>query len=425
MSTSIERRQRFEQASRTAVAAGAPLLVGIDTSALRQNLSRIRRRLSGRRLCAVFKADAYGHGISHVAPIVAEYTNFFAVVDNAEARCVLEHAPRAEILRLRPGGREEVSAALRVGLPIREPTATIEHARMLGWEARRHAQQLRIDIPIDVSGLGREGFSVADPEQLRSFLLTVANMEALSVASLSCHLVPRGGISVAQQKAILLEELARFLAIAETFSADCERCGHDSPQLSAFSTAASCIPELNQLIRQSDFQFFDRIGNDLFGSVSSSDFRDSGGTQVMTAASFVSAIFHRQYGETVGYERLYSVASPQGETVAVAPVGWSTYGREYQGIGKARNPGFVASWEGEVYELVGRQSMNMTTIRSQCGRARLLPDQQILLLANADLVPDTGSAPTVAVVAGRMGGVQHEFVTAAFGLARSAARFAF
>ena len=48
-----------------------PIRVRIDSAALRHNLDAARRRAPRSRICAVVKANAYGHGLARAARALA------------------------------------------------------------------------------------------------------------------------------------------------------------------------------------------------------------------------------------------------------------------------------------------------------------------------------------------------------------------
>lgn len=77
---------------------------------LRQTLSRLPEHT---RLCAVVKADAYGHGIENVVPLVIDQgVDHIGISSNAEARSVRDAGFGGRILRLRTATPDEVQGAL-------------------------------------------------------------------------------------------------------------------------------------------------------------------------------------------------------------------------------------------------------------------------------------------------------------------------
>jgi len=65
----------------------------IDADALRHNLTRVRQQAPGRRIIAVIKADAYGHGLLPVAQILRDQVDMFAVARLHEAVSLCEAQP--------------------------------------------------------------------------------------------------------------------------------------------------------------------------------------------------------------------------------------------------------------------------------------------------------------------------------------------
>ena len=66
--------------------SGRPTWAEIDLAALRANLAWVRARSGSRRVVAVVKADAYGHGAAATArALAAEGCDAFAVATLAEA----------------------------------------------------------------------------------------------------------------------------------------------------------------------------------------------------------------------------------------------------------------------------------------------------------------------------------------------------
>src|SRR5215212_6210120 len=84
----------------------------IDLAALERNLRLIRASLpSGIRYVAVVKADAYGHGLHHVAArLMHAGADLFAVANVTEAAALRELGPGWPILILSPLLEEEDEA---------------------------------------------------------------------------------------------------------------------------------------------------------------------------------------------------------------------------------------------------------------------------------------------------------------------------
>ncbi|WP_433718786.1 alanine racemase C-terminal domain-containing protein [Microbacterium laevaniformans] len=126
--------------------------VEVDTGAVAHNLGAVRDALGpGAHVCAVVKADAYGHGVDLVAPtLIARGVESFGVTSNEEARTVRATGFAGRILRLRAALREEVEdaaglAGLRPAMRLVSRIAAISAypaGRTVGYD-RTH----RLDAP--------------------------------------------------------------------------------------------------------------------------------------------------------------------------------------------------------------------------------------------------------------------------------------
>ena len=86
----------------------------IDLRALRHNYEEIKKNIrGGAKLCAVVKADAYGHGIGLLMPsIIAMGVPCVGVASNEEARVVRESGFKGQLIRVRTAALSELEAAL-------------------------------------------------------------------------------------------------------------------------------------------------------------------------------------------------------------------------------------------------------------------------------------------------------------------------
>lgn len=140
-----------------------PTQVITDLRAYQHNVQTIHRRLNGRcRLCAVVKADAYGHGIGLIAPAALHAgADTLAIVDNWEAQAIRDLGIDQPVIRLRPALREEAEEALRQGWHIEEAAGSLQAAQMLNDLGERFGVRVSVHMKLDV-GMGRMGFCGED-----------------------------------------------------------------------------------------------------------------------------------------------------------------------------------------------------------------------------------------------------------------------
>lgn len=131
--------------------------VEVDTAAIDHNIRTIRAELGrGAELCAVVKADGYGHGADLVAPLlIRDGVGVIGVTANEEAALVRSQGFTGRILRLRPGTRAEIDDALRHG--VEEWVGGIEHARTVASVARARGRRIRAHLSLNSTGLSRDG----------------------------------------------------------------------------------------------------------------------------------------------------------------------------------------------------------------------------------------------------------------------------
>ena len=153
----------------------------IDLDALKNNFENLRARvLSGVKIMAVVKADAYGHGAQRCSRVLELIGADYFAVSNIE-----------EALELRKCGIEKPVLILGYTPPQYAPTLalndisqavySLEYARLLSEEAIKNFLTVNVHIKID-TGMSRIGFLYHDTETDSGSLDEI--MEALSLPGL-------------------------------------------------------------------------------------------------------------------------------------------------------------------------------------------------------------------------------------------------
>ena len=128
----------------------------IDLNAIRYNIVNIKKRLtSDTKICAVIKADAYGHGAVPIARYLSDIVDFFAVATMDEAIELRTNDIRIPILILGYVHPDNVFKAVENN--IRFTVYTLEMAKELSQRLAAINQKLKIHIKID-TGMNRIGF---------------------------------------------------------------------------------------------------------------------------------------------------------------------------------------------------------------------------------------------------------------------------
>ena len=114
---------------------------------------------SGRRLCAVLKADAYGHGIKQVVPLMqAQGVGCTGITSNAEARAVRAAGFEGTLIRLRAATPDEVDNALDAR--IEEQVSSLAIAEKLK-AIKVAGHTVRAHLALNALGMSRDGLEIA------------------------------------------------------------------------------------------------------------------------------------------------------------------------------------------------------------------------------------------------------------------------
>jgi len=258
-----------------------PIRARIDSAALRHNLGAARLRAPRSRICAVVKANAYGHGLARAARAFAAAEGL-ALIELEAALELRRTGERRPILLLQgffsPEELEPIAAhGLTTVVHDPEQLAMLEEARLPG----------RIAVVAKLNtGMNRLGFPVED---LSGVLDRLRNCPGVGAVALMTHFADADG------KRGVRWQLERFEAATT---------GVDLPRSLANSAALLRYPESHK-----DWV---RPGIMLYGC---SPFPDEsaealGLKPAMTLASELIAVRDLRPGDSVGYGGTYTASGP-------------------------------------------------------------------------------------------------------------------
>jgi alanine racemase len=159
-----------------------PTAARIDLGALTHNFHEVTRRAEGRKVLAVVKAQAYGHGAisvsKHLLGLGADMLGVALVEEGRELR---ESGIDAPVLVMGPvtPGQADALVALRL-TPV---VFTRPAARALSDAARRRKTRIPVHVKID-TGMGRIGIA---PEAAAEFIGEVRKLDGVTVEGLMTH----------------------------------------------------------------------------------------------------------------------------------------------------------------------------------------------------------------------------------------------
>lgn len=156
-----------------------PLFATIDLSAIRHNYARAKACAPGRRVFAVVKANAYGHGAREVVSALPEADGFVVACLEEAAEVRGLHGSARVLLLQGCFEAGEYRMAAQLGLDV--VVQSREQAELL--LGSRLAQPLNVWLKLD-SGMHRLGFAAAE---LRDWHARLAGAEQVAELNLLSH----------------------------------------------------------------------------------------------------------------------------------------------------------------------------------------------------------------------------------------------
>ncbi|MBC8015775.1 MAG: alanine racemase [Sporomusaceae bacterium] len=180
-----------------------PVWAEIDLGAIAYNVGQIRKITAGStQICAVIKADAYGHGAVEVARTVLQAgADRLAVAIVSEALELRQAGFRVPILLL---GHTPVSqAAIVVDHDLTQTIYSMDLAQALSGAAAAAGKIVNVHIKID-TGMGRIGIR---PEDAGEFAEAVSALPGIKIEGVFSHLATADSYD----KSFAYEQYQRFM----------------------------------------------------------------------------------------------------------------------------------------------------------------------------------------------------------------------
>lgn len=302
----------------------------VNLAAIERNCARLRAQLGESALCAVVKANGYGHGAAPAArAALAGGATWLAVAAAGEAAELRAAGIDAPLIVLGALSAEELPVALAADADVvawSEPF--VAQLRDSGATARVH---LKLDV-----GMGRLG--TRDAEALLRVGELVAAAPGLTLAGAMTHFP-----SADEDVALTAEQLACFTVFAQRLRA----LEPDVLLHTANSAAALSLPDSRLDLVRCGIAVY---GLDPWGR----DPRDHGLEPALELRTYVAAVKPLAPGETVGYGATYTATEPIW--TATLPIGYG------DGFRRAFSSNGEIVIGGRRRPILGRVSMDNVTV---------------------------------------------------------------
>jgi alanine racemase len=307
----------------------------IDLDAVRQNCARLKSELGEAELCAVVKADGYGHGDEACAEAaLAGGATRLAVATAAEAERLgrrLAHVPLLTMGALAP---DELDTALEAGSEVAVWRGGF--LDLVAARARAHGRPARVHVKYD-SGMGRLGS--CDPEEVLELLRACAGSPDLEPAGIWTHFATADEA----ESSFFEEQLDRFAPLAEAAK-------REFPAILIHAANSAAVFRE----RRSHFDMA-RCGVAVYGlDPFQGDPAERGLRPALSLHSYVADVKPFDAGDSAGYGRTWR--AERDTCVGVLPLGYG------DGVRRGLSNNAEVLIGGRRFPLVGTVSMDNVTV---------------------------------------------------------------
>ncbi len=306
----------------------------IDVGAIERNTRRLRSRLEpATKLCAVVKANGYGHGATETArAALAGGATWLAVATATEAADLRQEFARVPILVLGPLDSEDLRVAIDADADIVAWSADFVRRAI----TRSEAQVVRLHLKLD-TGMGR--FGVRNLRTARNLVTLISEQTSTRLVGVMTHFATADE----SDNAFFSQQMKSFVEFVGEI-----RRSHQRVLVHAANSAAT--------LRYPGSHFdMVRCGVALYGLDPFQ--RDPLSWELEPALalrSYVARVARIEPGESVGYGRTWRACVPT--YVATVPMGYA------DGIRRSIDDPVSVLVAGERLSMIGMVSMDSFTV---------------------------------------------------------------
>jgi alanine racemase len=308
----------------------------IDLGAVQGNCARLKTELGeGTELCAVVKADGYGHGADACAgAALAGGATRLAVATGIEAAQIGRRFPHVSLLTMGALTEEDLDAALSAGAEIAAWRPVF--LELAAARARAQGRPARVHIKHD-SGMGRLG--TPDPAEVLALMRACDESPDLEPAGVWTHFATADE----PDSGFFDEQLERFSAVAAAVKAE-------FPQVTVHAANSAAVFRE----RRSHFEMA-RCGIAIYGlDPFQGDPGERGLTPALSLRSYVADVKRFAAGDSAGYGQTWRAGADT--CVGVLPLGYG------DGVRRGLSNNAEVLVRGRRRPLVGTVSMDNVTI---------------------------------------------------------------
>ncbi|WP_417782117.1 alanine racemase [Terasakiella pusilla] len=283
----------------------------------------------GTSFCAVLKADAYGHGIENVVPILLHHgITHVGITSNGEARAVRQAGFAGTLMRLRTATLQEIENARDDD--VQEQVSTLKAARAIHDLQAQLGQPIKLHLSLNAGGMSRDGLELAS-QSAKDDCLEILRLCRDQIVGICTHFPTN-------EPDELEDSISRFHQDLDWVFANSDLNRDD-----ILIHGGSTLTLLSGFDTKTDMM---RCGAIMYGvALPDRDF-----CPTISLKARVTNITTYPQGSTIGYDRAQRLE--RDSLLANVSIGYSNgYGREFSG------KGFVLI-QGHKVPLLGKISMN-------------------------------------------------------------------
>ena len=308
----------------------------VDLGAFEHNIQTLKNRLGdkGPQICAIMKADAYGHGIDLLVPsVVKAGIPCIGIASNEEARVAREKGFEGRLMRVRAATPDEVEQALPY--KMEELVGSLASAQGIADIAQRHNTNIPVHIGLNSAGMSRNGIDLRQADAKKDALAMI-KLKGITPVGIMTH-------CPVEEKEDVKMGLAQF-KLDYQWLIDAGKLDRSKLTIHAANSFATLeVPEA----------YFDMVrpGGIIYGDTipSYTEYK-----KVMAFKTQVASVNHYPAGNTVGYDRTFTLK--RDSLLANLPMGYS------DGYRRAMSNKAYVLIHGQKAPVVGKTSMNTTMV---------------------------------------------------------------